>query len=90
VCYYLSGEREDPPVFSRMDKPDAAMKARLAACVIDERTRRVAQGGDKDREGARGSTSEDSGMSSPGRPRKPKGRRREPVSRFDAHYTWRG
>ena len=73
-----------------MPRPDAAMRARLAACVMDERTMRVQQGGDADREGYRGSTREDSGMSYGGRPRNAKPRRRKPVSRFDAQYTWRG
>jgi hypothetical protein len=73
-----------------MPRPSKAERAELAKYVLDERTRRVKPGGDPDREGDRGSSSEDSGMSYGGRPRNPKKRRRTPVSVHDAHYTWKG
>jgi len=73
-----------------MPRPSREERAQLAQYVLDERTRRAKQGGDPDREGGRGSSCENTGMSYGGRPRGPKKRRRTPQSRFDSYNTWKG
>ena len=77
-------------MFTRMAKPSPEVAARLAGTVLDERTRRVQQGGNSDQEGSRGSTSEDSGMSYGGRARQPKKKRSKAPTRFQSYYPWRG
>jgi len=77
-------------MFTGMPRPSKAERAELAKYVLDERTRRSKPGGDPDREGDRGSSCENTGMSYGGRPRGPKKRKRQPQSRFDSYNTWRG
>jgi len=88
--YSQSVGSEDQRVNYGMPRPSKAERAELAKYVLDERTRRAKQGGDADREGDRGSSCEDSGMSYGGRPRQPKRRRRAPQSRYDSYNTWKG
>jgi hypothetical protein len=85
MCDNVLGRREARVNYG-MPRPSKAERAELAKYVLDERTARTRHGDP----GARGSSSEDSGMSYGGRPRNPKKRRRTPVSVHDAHYTWRG
>jgi len=88
IVYSVVVGSEDQTVNYGMPRPSKAERAELAKYVLDERTAR--QKRDPDREGARGSTCEDSGMSYGGRPRQPRRRRRAPQSRFDSYNTWKG
>jgi len=76
-------------MFTRMPPPSKEERAKLAQYVLDERTARNKKR-DPDKEGSRGSTCEDSGMSYGGRPRQPKKRRRPAQSRYDSYHTWKG